>query len=115
MGQGRGWGGRRKAEKQGGAHGEADRDAADRGPVLLDQVHPAPPDDPWRTEITRTSLAALWATYAALGHHRHLRRSAHAARRLDAQAPEGTVRVATDGRGVREVAAEVAALTGWLD
>lgn len=32
---------------------------------LLDQVHPAPPDDPRRTEITRTNLAALWATYAA--------------------------------------------------
>lgn len=43
-----------------------------------------------------------------------LRRSAAAARRLEALAPEGTVRVATDRRGVREVAAEVAALTGWL-
>ncbi|MFG3315237.1 hypothetical protein ACGF0C_25065 [Streptomyces albidoflavus] len=135
---------------------------------LLDQVYPAPPDDPRRTEITRANLAALWSTYAALGHHRliytntvsvleaqmltgaldapgpvrvtavlltagdeaveerlrgrergselelHLRRSAYAARRLDAQAPEGTVRVATDGRGVREVAVEVVALTGWL-
>lgn len=37
---------------------------------LIDQVHPAPPDDPWRTEITRANLAALWSTYAALGHHR---------------------------------------------
>ncbi|MFD6045159.1 hypothetical protein ACFWG7_28120 [Streptomyces koyangensis] len=34
---------------------------------LLDQVHPAPPDDRWRTEITRANLAALWSTYAALG------------------------------------------------
>ncbi|MFD8125318.1 hypothetical protein ACFV3T_30420 [Streptomyces albidoflavus] len=102
---------------------------------LLDQVHPAPPDDPRRTEVTRTGLAApgpvrvtavlLTAGHAAAeerlrGRERgselelHLRRSAYAARRLDAQAPEGTVRVATDGRGVREVAAEVAALTGWL-
>ncbi|MBT3155927.1 hypothetical protein KQH42_24305 [Streptomyces sp. CHA1] len=30
---------------------------------LLDQVHSAPPDDPWRTEVTRADLAALWATY----------------------------------------------------
>lgn len=37
---------------------------------LLDQVYPAPPDDPRRTEITRANLAALWSTYAALGHHR---------------------------------------------
>ncbi|MEU5576543.1 hypothetical protein ABZ791_05045 [Streptomyces huasconensis] len=34
---------------------------------LLDAVHPAPPDDPHRSSITRRNLAALWATYAELG------------------------------------------------
>lgn len=43
----------------------------------------------------------------------HLQRSRAAARRLDAEAPAGTVRIPTDGRGVREVAVDVAAATGW--
>ncbi len=42
------------------------------------------------------------------------RKSVVQGRGRDAQAPEGSVRVATDGRGVREVAVEVVALTGWL-
>ncbi|SDJ53890.1 hypothetical protein [Streptomyces indicus] len=42
-----------------------------------------------------------------------LRRSALAARRLDEHAAPGTVRVATDGRSVTEVAREVVAATGW--
>jgi gluconate kinase len=33
----------------------------------LDQVHPAPPDDPARTKITEDNLAALWRNYAAVG------------------------------------------------
>lgn len=36
----------------------------------LDQAHPAPPDDPQRARLTERNLAALWANYAALGHHR---------------------------------------------
>lgn len=37
---------------------------------FLDQAHPAPPDDPSRTEMTRRNLASLWANYAALGYRR---------------------------------------------
>ncbi|MEV6751658.1 hypothetical protein [Streptomyces sp. NPDC051214] len=42
-----------------------------------------------------------------------LRRSAFMARRLDEHAAEGTRRVATDGRRVRDIAADVVAATGW--
>jgi hypothetical protein len=42
-----------------------------------------------------------------------LRTSAERARLLDARAPDDTVRVATDGRPVIEVAREVVAATGW--
>ncbi|MEU2441064.1 hypothetical protein ABZ595_33475 [Streptomyces rubradiris] len=135
---------------------------------LLDHVHPAPPDDPFRARITRRNLAALWANYADLGVRRliytntvsilepdlirqavsptvpprivnvlltatdatarqrlggrergseldvHLRRSAAAAQRLEAEAPPGTVRVPTDQRTVRAIAEDVVAATGWL-
>ncbi|MFG2639412.1 hypothetical protein ACGFYP_00285 [Streptomyces sp. NPDC048370] len=40
--------------------------------------------------------------------------SARKARLLDEQAPEGTVRVATDGRSVLDIAGEVVAATCWL-
>ncbi|MBC2876243.1 MULTISPECIES: nucleoside/nucleotide kinase family protein [Streptomyces] len=43
----------------------------------------------------------------------HIRRSHAAARRLDAEAPADTVRVATDGRRVREIAREVVGVAGW--
>ena len=36
----------------------------------LDQVFPAPPDDPIRERISEANLAALWANYRALGHTR---------------------------------------------
>jgi hypothetical protein len=36
----------------------------------LDQIHPAPADDPHRTGITERNLAAIWANYAALGQSR---------------------------------------------
>lgn len=36
----------------------------------LDQAFPAPPDDPSRTRMTETNLAALWRNYAALGYRR---------------------------------------------
>jgi hypothetical protein len=133
---------------------------------LMDQVHPAPPGDPHRSGITERNVAAVWANYAALGHHRlvytntvsileedmlrramgggdigvtrilltageaavrarlavretgsqllpHIERSLRAAVHLDAEAPAGTVRVATDGLGVGEVAARVVAAAGW--
>ncbi len=132
----------------------------------MDQVHPAPPGDPHRSGITERNVAAIWANYAALGHHRlvytntvsvlegdmlrramgggdigvtrilltageatmrarlavretgsqllpHVERGLRAAVRLDAEAPAGTVRVATDDRTVEEVAARVVAATGW--
>lgn len=37
---------------------------------FLDQIHPAPADDPNRTVITERNLAAIWANYAALGQRR---------------------------------------------
>ncbi|MFJ1600359.1 hypothetical protein [Streptomyces sp. NPDC088261] len=43
----------------------------------------------------------------------HVERSGLAARRLEREAPPGTVRVGTDGRSVAEVAREVVAATGW--
>lgn len=43
----------------------------------------------------------------------HVERSLRAAVHLDAEAPAGTVRVATDGRTVEEVAARVVAATDW--
>lgn len=45
---------------------------------------------------------------------RHLDRSAAAAIRLDAEAPEWTVRVATDGRTLTEIAHQIIATTSWL-
>ncbi|MFI1970868.1 hypothetical protein BLA24_07315 [Streptomyces cinnamoneus] len=43
----------------------------------------------------------------------HLERSAKAALRLDREAPPGTVRVATDGRTVGDVARRVREASGW--
>ncbi|MEE1760329.1 MULTISPECIES: hypothetical protein [unclassified Streptomyces] len=45
---------------------------------------------------------------------RELTGSARKARLLDEQAPADTVRVATDGRTVMDIAAEVLAVTGWV-
>jgi predicted kinase len=36
----------------------------------LGQVHPAPAEDPHRSQITERNLTALWANFARLGHHR---------------------------------------------
>ncbi|MBB5937077.1 energy-coupling factor transporter ATP-binding protein EcfA2 [Streptomyces zagrosensis] len=132
---------------------------------LMDQIHPAPPDDPDRSAITERNLAAVWANYAALGQRRlvytntvsilegamfrrvlgepvrlvpllltaqdttaaerlagreigsqwepHVQRSAVMARHLAEHAPAGTVRVATDGRSVPDIARDVVAATGW--
>jgi cytidylate kinase len=44
----------------------------------------------------------------------HLKRSARAAARLDAEAEGDVVRIPTDGRTVTEIAAVVADSTGWL-
>jgi hypothetical protein len=46
---------------------------------------------------------------------RHIERSDLMARRLDRRAPAWVHRVATDGRAVTDIAAEVIALTGWID
>ncbi|WP_431038888.1 AAA family ATPase [Streptomyces sp. P6-2-1] len=132
----------------------------------MDQIHPAPADDPHRSAVTERNTAAVWANYAALGRRRliytntvsvieapmlvramrgdevrttlvlltatestvrerltareagsqagaHIERSLRMARRLDAQAPAGTVRIATDGRSVPDIAAEVVRASGW--
>lgn len=44
----------------------------------------------------------------------HIRRSRHMAAYLDEHAPQGTIRVATDGRTVTEIAREIIAATGWV-
>jgi gluconate kinase len=36
----------------------------------MDQIHPAPDDDPHRSAITERNTAAIWSNYAALGQHR---------------------------------------------
>ncbi|QPP08188.1 AAA family ATPase [Streptomyces bathyalis] len=36
----------------------------------MDQIHPAPDDDPHRAAITERNTAAVWANYAALGQRR---------------------------------------------
>ncbi|MDT0270330.1 hypothetical protein RM844_29065 [Streptomyces sp. DSM 44915] len=132
----------------------------------LDQIHPAPADDPHRSAITERNAAAIWANYAALGQRRlvytntvsvleepmlrramgggeisvtrvlltateatvrerlagreigsgfdaHLDRSLTMARELAASAPEGTVRVPTDGRPVGAIAADVLRAAAW--
>ncbi|WP_216587269.1 hypothetical protein [Streptomyces brasiliscabiei] len=45
---------------------------------------------------------------------RELAGSARKARLLDERAPEDTLRIATDGRTVMDIAAEVLAFTGWI-
>ncbi|MBZ3901410.1 nucleoside/nucleotide kinase family protein [Streptomyces griseiscabiei] len=45
---------------------------------------------------------------------RELAGSARKARLLDERAPEDTLRIATDGRTVMDIAAEVLAVTGWI-
>ncbi|MEV7426238.1 hypothetical protein [Streptomyces sp. NPDC091212] len=37
---------------------------------FMDQIHPAPADDPHRTAITERNIASVWSNYAALGQHR---------------------------------------------
>jgi hypothetical protein len=37
---------------------------------FLDQVHPAPADDPARTQITARNLASIWGNYRDLGQRR---------------------------------------------
>ncbi|WP_346071322.1 MULTISPECIES: hypothetical protein [Streptomyces] len=37
---------------------------------FMDQIHPAPADDPQRAAITERNTAAVWANYAALGQRR---------------------------------------------
>ncbi len=133
---------------------------------FMDQIHPAPEDDPHRAAITERNTAAVWANYAALGQHRlvytntvsileasmisramgggevratcvlltaeeetvrerlaqreigsqltaHIERSLRAARELDEKAPAGTVRIATDGRSVEDIAVDVIQAAAW--
>jgi hypothetical protein len=37
---------------------------------FLDQAYPAPRDDPSRSKLTESNLAALWRNYSALGYRR---------------------------------------------
>ncbi|GAB2903262.1 nucleoside/nucleotide kinase family protein [Streptomyces mayteni] len=132
----------------------------------MDQIHPAPADDPHRAAITERNTAAIWANYAALGQrrlvytntvsvleepmlrramgggdiratrvlltaeeatvrarlarreigsqlHAHIERSLLMARELSETVPEGTVRIPTDGRSVRDIARQVIEAAVW--
>ncbi|TDC24061.1 hypothetical protein E1265_10965 [Streptomyces sp. 8K308] len=132
----------------------------------MDQIHPAPVDDPHRTAITERNTAAIWSNYAALGQHRliytntvsileepmirramgggeiratrilltarettvrerlaqreigsqldaHIESSLRNARNLSEEAPAGTIRVATDGRSVHDIALDVLQAAAW--
>jgi cytidylate kinase len=61
-----------------------------------------------------TTAARLAGREIGSGLAEAIERSAAAAPRLQAGASDGVHRVATDGRTVAEIAAEVVALTGWL-
>ncbi|MEV4411872.1 AAA family ATPase [Catellatospora sp. NPDC049609] len=73
------------------------------------------------TRLTRVLLTAsdevangrLAAREQGGGYAVHVERSARAAARLDRDAPASVVRVATDGRTVVDIAAEVVTATGW--
>jgi hypothetical protein len=86
----------------------------------MGQVHPPPPDDPDRTELVERNLTAVSANFAALGYRRliytklddGLRTSLARSRVLAARVDGDTARVATDGRGVIEIATEIVELTG---
>ncbi|MFI7385494.1 hypothetical protein [Streptomyces sp. NPDC049813] len=134
---------------------------------FLGQIHPAPADDPQRSEITERNLTAVWANFAARGCRRlvytntvsvlpeatgmferalgpgavitrvlltadddtararltgrelgsglahELAAGVRKARLLDQRCAPGTRRVATDGRGVVDIAREVVGATGW--
>jgi predicted kinase len=132
----------------------------------MDQIHPAPDDDPHRSAITERNIAAVWSNYAALGQHRliytntvsileekmvsramgggnvratcilltaeeatvrqrlaqreigsqlhaHIERSLWRSRRLDEEAPAGTVRIPTDNRSVQDIAIRVLQAAAW--
>ncbi|MCA1221376.1 AAA family ATPase [Streptomyces sp. 8L] len=65
------------------------------------------------TASDETARARLTGREIGSGLRAELANSARKARLLDAEAPADTVRVATDGRSVAEVAREVLAATGW--
>jgi hypothetical protein len=63
----------------------------------LGQVHPAPAGDPSQSLITATNLAAMWSTFAQLGHSRLIYTN--------------TVVVLPGSE--TDIAREVAAVSGW--
>ena len=65
------------------------------------------------TASDATARARLAGRERGSEFEQQVRRSAFMARRLAEQAAAGTVRVATDGRGVAEIAGEVVAAAGW--
>lgn len=94
--------------------------------VTCNAVNPGPTDTGWMTEeqkadvIRCTPLGRLGARERLTGRERgpelehELESSARKARILDEQTPLDTVRVATDGRSVVDIAREVVGATGWL-
>jgi hypothetical protein len=66
------------------------------------------------TASDATAHARLARRELGGGYELHVARSDIAARSLEASVPQWVHRVATDGRMVAAIAAEVVALTGWL-
>lgn len=66
------------------------------------------------TACDRTAQERLTERERGSELEKELRSSVHKARLLDEGAPDGTVRVSTDGRPVIDVAHEVLAATGWV-
>ncbi len=59
----------------------------------MDQIHPAPDDDPHRAAITKRSLRM--------------------ARHLSQQAPADSIRIPTDARPVQDIALDVLQAAAW--
>ncbi|WP_314646716.1 adenylyl-sulfate kinase [uncultured Microbacterium sp.] len=67
------------------------------------------------TATDETAASRLAGREIGSGRDAHIRRSADAARRLDHAADGSVSRIATDGRTVSDIAADIVAASGWAD
>lgn len=67
------------------------------------------------TATDETAACRLAGREIGSGRDVHIQRSADAARRLDHAADESVSRIATDGRTVPNIAADIVAASGWAD
>jgi hypothetical protein len=88
-------------------------------PTVLGELTAAMGDDPKLTAVLLTcgddtARQRLAGREIGTALDWHVERSDLMARRLDRQTPSHVHRVATDGRPVADIAAEIIALAGWL-